>query len=613
MSDDGAVRVFVRVRPFVERELKEEQKPCFRFNTSARTVAALDTKTFSRERESFSFDGVLWSFGDPSSPDFASQRHVFENIGIPMIDNIFRGYNACVFAYGQTGSGKTHTMMGNLGDREEEGLIPRICAEIFRRAVGQDYLIEATYIEIYNETVLDLLTPGAKDRELRVRQHPTTGPFVEGLTPVEVRDTKEVMDVVALGNQERTTAATKMNDRSSRSHAILSLTVTEHTMVMSGSQEVRSRGKFSRVYMVDLAGSERVIDSGSVGQNFVEATSINLSLVTLGRCITTLADVSQARKAGRRSLMKPPYRESMLTWILSEAIGGNSRTFMVANVSPSVLNFDQSINTLRYASRAREVVNQAVVNEDPLLQQLRALQEQVAKQTDPAYIKKLEEKVTMMTEQLKLEAANRVRSANLSERVNELENERRELLKKYETTQSELLRIKSQPVLPAARSGSPTPNAHGATAQHQVIELERERRELENKLAQERAKHMSALKALEVASQQRLDGVLQEKESSTRDLHRVVSDLQRSNESLNLRLADAADKLMKMSSEAGTRADTEAMQKHMNNELRQQVTLLGERLESMKSKADELIQLRSEINRLQEMLSAKDAEVNELN
>ena len=378
VPEENSVHVYARMRPFIPREMHEGAKPCFTINASARTIAALDPKT--RHAETFAFDGVLSSF-QPNTADFASQQTVFELIGIPMIENIFRGYNACVFAYGQTGSGKTHTMMGELGDPVEQGLIPRLCAEVFRRFSNSrdEYAVEATYIEIYNERVLDLLTPGSKDRDLRVRQHPVTGPFVDGLVPVAVSCSDDVMELVARGNTERTTAATKMNDRSSRSHAILSLSVTEHTIV-EGS---KTRGKFSNVYMVDLAGSERVSQSESVGQNFIEATNINLSLVTLGRCITTLADLSNAKKAGKKSMFKPPYRESMLTWILSESIGGNSRTFMVANVSPSSMNFDQSINTLRYASRAREVVNAVVVNQDPLLQKLRSLQEQLVRSADP--------------------------------------------------------------------------------------------------------------------------------------------------------------------------------------------------------------------------------------
>eukprot|EP00760_Papus_ankaliazontas_P011716 PhM_4_TR14996/c0_g1_i1/m.74722/K17914/KIF13; kinesin family member 13 len=620
MTDDsGAVRVYVRVRPFVERELRDSEKPVFRANVAAHSLSTLDPKTLARERDTNFFDGVLWSFSTQSR-DFASQDDVFRTIGLPMIENIFRGYNACVFAYGQTGSGKTHTMMGRLGDAEEEGLIPRLCAELFRRASRADYSIEATYIEIYNERVLDLLNPdgGRGDADLRVRQHPTTGPFVEGLVPAQVASVEDVLALVTKGNAARTTAETKMNDRSSRSHAILSLGVTEYTTVGTSGSEMRTRGRFSRVYMVDLAGSERVTESGSVGQNFVEATNINLSLVTLGRCITTLADLSIARKAGKKSVMRPPYRESMLTWILSESIGGNSRTFMIANVSPSILNYDQSINTLRYASRAREVVNVAVVNEDPLLQQLRTLQQQLERQQsgDPLYVKKLEDRLANLTDQLRTEQAqetqHRMRVATLQERVSELETERRDLLRRYDLTQSELKRLQGGGSGALSRNTSaarltPSLGADGTTLSassvsephHQLAELERDRRDLENRLAAERAKHLSVIRQVEHAASQRVEAMQRDREAAVGESQSKLAEMQAKNDQLQARLADVTQKLADVSNEVGNRADAEAMHRTMSTDLQNKVRTLENRLESMKGLSDDLLQLRCQLQTVQ--------------
>uniref|UniRef100_A0A8C1VG60 Kinesin family member 13Bb n=1 Tax=Cyprinus carpio TaxID=7962 RepID=A0A8C1VG60_CYPCA len=303
-----------------------------------------------------------------------SQDVVFQCLGESLLDSAFQGYNACIFAYGQTGSGKSYTMMGTA---EQPGLIPRLCSSLFQRTVqeqreGESFTVEVSYMEIYNEKVRDLLDPKGSRQALRVREHKVLGPYVDGLSRLAVTSYKDIESLMSEGNKSRTVAATNMNEESSRSHAVFNIILT-HTLrdLKTGT----SGEKVSKLSLVDLAGSERADKTGAGGERLKEGSNINRSLTTLGLVISALAE----QGAGKNKSKFVPYRDSVLTWLLKDSLGGNSRTAMVAAVSPAADNYDETLSTLRYADRAKSIVNHAVVNEDPNARIIRELREEVEK------------------------------------------------------------------------------------------------------------------------------------------------------------------------------------------------------------------------------------------
>uniref|UniRef100_A0A3B4ATH7 Kinesin-like protein n=1 Tax=Periophthalmus magnuspinnatus TaxID=409849 RepID=A0A3B4ATH7_9GOBI len=320
----------------------------------------------------FAYDHCFWSMDDAQKDKFAGQDVMFQCLGESLLNNAFMGYNACIFAYGQTGSGKSFTMMGSA---EQPGLIPRLCSALFNRIdlelrEGESFTVEVSYMEIYNEKVRDLLDPKGSRQPLRVREHKVLGPYVDGLSRLAVSSYKDIESLMSEGNKSRTVAATNMNEESSRSHAVFNIILT-HTLcdLMSGT----SGEKVSKLSLVDLAGSERAAKTGAAGERLKEGSNINKSLSTLGLVISALAD----QGAGKNKFV--PYRDSVLTWLLKDSLGGNSRTAMVATVSPSADNYDETLSTLRYADRAKSIVNHAVVNEDPNARIIRELREEVEK------------------------------------------------------------------------------------------------------------------------------------------------------------------------------------------------------------------------------------------
>uniref|UniRef100_A0A673X5D9 Kinesin-like protein n=1 Tax=Salmo trutta TaxID=8032 RepID=A0A673X5D9_SALTR len=325
----------------------------------------------------FAYDHCFWSMDEADTDKFAGQDVVFQCLGESLLDNAFLGYNACIFAYGQTGSGKSYTMMGS---SEQPGLIPRLCSSLFHRTLleqreGESFTIEVSFMEIYNEKVRDLLDPKGSRQALRVREHKVFGPYVDGLSRLAVACYKDIECLMSEGNKSRTVAATNMNEESSRSHAVFNIILT-HTLMDLGSGT--SGEKVSKLSLVDLAGSERAAKTGATGERMKEGSNINKSLSTLGLVISALAD----QGAGKNKTKFVPYRDSVLTWLLKDSLGGNSRTAMVATVSPAADNYDETLSTLRYADRAKSIVNHAVVNEDPNARIIRELREEVEKLRD---------------------------------------------------------------------------------------------------------------------------------------------------------------------------------------------------------------------------------------
>jgi kinesin family protein 1 len=338
------------------------------------STASKSAKAALEGTKTFAFDRSYWSF-NKSDKHFADQENLFGDLGKPLLDNAFQGYNNCIFAYGQTGSGKSYSMMGY---GQEYGVIPRICKNMFERidAMGVDKnltcTVEVSYLEIYNERVRDLLNPATKGN-LRVREHPSTGPYVEDLAKLAVRSFADIENLMDEGNKARTVAATNMNETSSRSHAVFTLVLTQKRHDDETNMDTE---KVAKISLVDLAGSERATSTGATGARLKEGAEINRSLSTLGRVIAALADLSSGKAHGKK--VQVPYRDSVLTWLLKDSLGGNSLTAMIAAISPADINFEETLSTLRYADSAKRIKNHAVVNEDPNARMIRELKEELA-------------------------------------------------------------------------------------------------------------------------------------------------------------------------------------------------------------------------------------------
>lgn len=386
----GNIKVVVRCRPLNSRELARGAKCLIRMEAGTHTFLdppsidepPSDPKSKSksipdRETKSFAFDHSYWSAGPKDDPAYASQQTLYEDLGVDLLNNSFEGYNSCIFAYGQTGSGKSYSMMGYGQDR---GIIPLTCSALFDRIqerMDSDpavrYTVEVSFMEIYNERVRDLLNPKNKSN-LRVREHPSLGPYVEDLSKLAVQSYSDVETLMDEGNKARTVAATNMNETSSRSHSVFTLLLTQRRKDAATGMEGE---KVSRISLVDLAGSERANSTGATGVRLKEGAQINKSLTTLGKVISALASAGSSSGPGKKKKADDhiPYRDSVLTWLLKDSLGGNSKTAMIAAISPA--DYDETLSTLRYADQAKKIKNKAVVNEDPNAKLIRELKEEL--------------------------------------------------------------------------------------------------------------------------------------------------------------------------------------------------------------------------------------------
>ncbi|XP_063059511.1 kinesin-like protein KIF1C [Engraulis encrasicolus] len=367
----ASVKVAVRVRPFNARETNRGAKCVIQMQDKSTCIS---NPKQSKDSKNFTFDYSYWSHTTQEDPCFASQRQVYLDIGEEMLLHAFEGYNVCIFAYGQTGSGKSYTMMGKQEDGQQ-GIIPQLCEDLFKRIVDnvdpdQSFSVEVSYMEIYCERVRDLLNPKSKG-PLRVREHPILGPYVEDLSKMAVTSYSDIADLMDCGNKARTVAATNMNETSSRSHAVFTILFTQrrHDQMTNLDTE-----KVSKISLVDLAGSERADSTGAKGMRLKEGANINKSLTTLGKVISALAEMQSTKKRKSDFI---PYRDSVLTWLLRENLGGNSRTAMIAALSPADINYEETLSTLRYADRAKQIRCNAVINEDPNARLVRELKEEV--------------------------------------------------------------------------------------------------------------------------------------------------------------------------------------------------------------------------------------------
>lgn len=414
-SEITSFRVFCRVRPFIAEELAEmegQERRSVVEMIDNRTIL-LDPKENWAPKAQFEFDSSLWSippshklvhtFQDSRRKDFASQRDVYDLVAKDLVPHVFKGYNSCILTYGQTGSGKTYTMMGQYDPKVQcggdgpEGIIPRLSNDLFAQLAEVQrseprtkdgstvrYRVEVSFVEIYMERVRDLLDPALRNskgnerlHDARIRQDPYSGPFVEGVTKYQVENWAQCCILLERGSQHRTTCATAVHNQSSRSHAIYQLTVIRETTKPQKGRYDRPTitTQSGRINLVDLAGSER----GGF-QNYVkESAAINTSLLALRRCIDCLterqnmlmeqlrAEITEGRRS-ERNLPQVPFRDSVLTWLLSDSIGGNARTTMIATLSPLVKNYGDTQATLQWSSKARNLVTLVKVNDQALVQ-----------------------------------------------------------------------------------------------------------------------------------------------------------------------------------------------------------------------------------------------------
>uniref|UniRef100_A0A4W6F455 Kinesin-like protein n=1 Tax=Lates calcarifer TaxID=8187 RepID=A0A4W6F455_LATCA len=350
------VRVALRCRPLVPKEINEGCQCCLTFVPGEPQVIVGTEKAFT-------YDYVF----DPT----AEQEEVFNTAVSPLLCGLFKGYHATVLAYGQTGSGKTFSMGGTYTSAQENdpsvGVIPRVIREIFEereKRTDCEFCLAVSYLEIYNEDILDLLCASKDKPAISIREDPKDGIKIVGLTERRVFTAHEMVGCLELGNSARTVGSTAMNAASSRSHAIFTITLEQRRGTDKADSVV------SKLHLVDLAGSERQKKTKAEGDRLKEGISINRGLLSLGNVISALGDESKKNTF-------VPYRDSKLTRLLQDSLGGNSHTLMIACISPADSNMEETINTLRYADRARKIKNKPVVNIDPRAAEMNRLKQQV--------------------------------------------------------------------------------------------------------------------------------------------------------------------------------------------------------------------------------------------
>ncbi|CAD8061889.1 unnamed protein product [Paramecium primaurelia] len=373
MKEGQNIKVVARLRPLNALEMQQGGECCVTYNDKQITVTV-----GSNDKQDFAFDRI---FG----PD-SEQADVFEEVGKPILDSVMNGYNGTIFAYGQTSSGKTFTMEGPDNPNERtKGLIPRVMTELFDVVHSKSddliYIVKVSFLEIYNEKIMDLLDTNKTN--LKIKEDRLRGIFVQNITEIKVESPEEMKQVMLTGSNNRTIAATRMNERSSRSHSLFQIQVSEKNIKTDSS-------KLSKLYFVDLAGSEKVAKTNVSGQQLEEAKNINKSLTCLGMVINALTSDKKEHI---------PYRDSKLTRILSESLGGNAKTTLVVACSMCSYNDKETLSTLRFGARAKAIKNKPTINAEKSAKELQALldiaEQKIIEQDE--IINKLMEKVENST------------------------------------------------------------------------------------------------------------------------------------------------------------------------------------------------------------------------
>eukprot|EP00050_Salpingoeca_kvevrii_P021558 m.112316 g.112316 ORF g.112316 m.112316 type:complete len:1027 (-) comp9395_c0_seq1:200-3280(-) len=378
MADEESVKVAVRIRPFNSREKERNAVCCIKMYGNTTEIS--DPSDPAKPPKKFTFDYSYWSHDGfeekddgllvPEDERYADQARVFNDLGKGVLANAFEGFNTSLFAYGQTGSGKSYSMVGY---GQNKGIVPITCDELFKRieSAREDtsvrFQVSFSMLEIYNEQVRDLLSKQVAKGGLPVRQAASGKFFVQGLKMVPVGSYREIELRMQEGTSNRTVAATKMNATSSRAHTVVTIMFDQIRKNDAGQETKKS----SEINLVDLAGSERASSTEATGDRLKEGSAINKSLSCLGNVISALAELSNGKKK-----VLVPYRDSVLTKLLANSLGGNSKTIMIAALSPADINYEETLSTLRYADRAKQIKNKAVVNESATDKLIRTLKEE---------------------------------------------------------------------------------------------------------------------------------------------------------------------------------------------------------------------------------------------
>ena len=360
-KSEECVRVAMRCRPLSSQEVADNRKITVQIAPQRKEILVNNPKPDSMESEkTFTFDFVYdWT---------SSQEEIYKQTAFPIVESVLEGFNGTIFAYGQTGTGKTFTMEGKPDPPEQRGIIPRAFQQIFQiielTSKNRQFLVRCSFLELYNEEIRDLLSKNVKNK-LDIRENKDQGVFVKDLTAFMVHDMNDLLVKLQVGRENRVTGETKMNRDSSRSHSLFTVTVE-----MSEVQEGQNKIRVGKLNLVDLAGSERQSKTQATGDRFKEAININQSLTTLGNVISALVDPKSSHI---------PYRDSKLTRLLQDSLGGNTKTVMIANIGPADYNYDETLSTLRYANRAKNIKNKPRINEDPKDAMIRQFQEEIEK------------------------------------------------------------------------------------------------------------------------------------------------------------------------------------------------------------------------------------------
>lgn len=353
-----AVKVAIRCRPIGSKELSQGFTKIVDVNQETGEVFVSKPGVPGKPKQ-YTFD---YAYGEHST-----QQQVYEQCASQIVMSVLEGYNGTVFAYGQTGTGKTWTMDGDRKSKTQKGITSRSFEHVFKAINGspdKQFLVSVSMLEIYNEEIRDLIK--GDQQKLKLKQDEAGVVYVESLSQTEVKSDSDCMKLLDLGSENKQVASTDMNARSSRSHSIFTITVEQSEIdPITGQQEIK-KGKLN---LVDLAGSERQDKTGATGDRFKEARSINLSLATLGNVIHALVDNNKKHV---------PYRDSKLTRLLQDSLGGNAKTLMFAAIGPVDYNFDETVNTLRYANRAKNIKNKPKVNQNPKDAKIQEMQDEIS-------------------------------------------------------------------------------------------------------------------------------------------------------------------------------------------------------------------------------------------
>lgn len=352
-SSSENVKVFVRCRPLLPFELSNSASITVSIPSNSNEITLVSPDPHKPGQKVFFYDGVFDTQSD--------QQQVYEQCAFSLVESVIDGFNATIFAYGQTGSGKTYSMLGDINTEDLKGIIPRSFEHVIKLinscSSNKTFFLTASYMEIYNEEIHDLLKKNSQNKPTKcdIRENMDKGFFVKDLSQVPIQSVSELVSLLAQGNQQKAIGETKMNEKSSRSHTIFTIRI-ESSIDLGPS--IKPKICVGKLNLVDLAGSERQNKTQATDIRFKEAVKINLSLSALGNVISALAE-------GKHSHSHIPYRDSKLTKLLQDSLGGNSKTIMLANINPNSLHYEETLGTLRYASRTKMIKNKPIINEDP--------------------------------------------------------------------------------------------------------------------------------------------------------------------------------------------------------------------------------------------------------